>query len=328
MAALTNVSSWRDGIYKNARLQRVMNWLDELAHPLLAIEISRDRIAGVRWTRKGGIAGIAVEKVPSGAIVPSPVEPNLVDLEAVRSSLSDVCRKLQAQDEEVALLLPDPIVRVFVQKFDEFPRAPQEAIAMLQWKLRKSIPFEAGEMWVSYRRKPAREGGVDVVTALARLRIVKEYEELIKSVGLHTGVVQSSSLAAVALIEDSRPTLLARVSDGMLTITVVRDGELCGYRCRELPARGSELTPQMLLDEIFPFAAYYQDLWKQDIHSVLLGGLGGSLPEFAKSLKDEFHCNVESPLESGLASNRIPVEARPLVEHELEGLVGWMMNRV
>jgi len=108
----------------------------------------------------------------------------------------------------------------------------------------------------------------------------------------------------------------------------VRDGELRGYRCRELPARGPELTPQMLLDEIFPLAAYYQDLWKQEIHSVLLGGLGGRLPEFAKSLKDEFHCKVESPLESGIANKRIPSEARPLVEQQLDGLLGWMMNRV
>jgi hypothetical protein len=145
---------------------------------------------------------------------------------------------------------------------------------------------------------------------------------------LHAGVILSSSLAAMALLEESKPTMLARVSDGMLTITVVRDGELCGYRCRELPARGAELTPQMLLDEIFPFAAYFQDLWKEEIHRVLLGGLGSRLPEFAAALKDEFHCKVESPFESGIIEKRIPGEARPLVEQELEGLVGWIMNRV
>jgi len=44
--------------------------------------------------------------------------------------------------------------------------------------LKKSIPFDADETVISYMRQPAREKGVDVVTALARLRIVREYEAL------------------------------------------------------------------------------------------------------------------------------------------------------
>jgi len=327
VTVLTRTTSRGDGINKDSRMRRMMRWLDAMAHPPLAVEISRERIAAVRWTRHGAVEGIAVEPLPSGAIVPSPVDTNLVDVGAVSAALAKACARLQAKDEEVAMLLPDPVVRVFIQKFEEFPRATQEATAMLRWKLRKSVPFEGGEMWLSYMRRPAREGGVDVVTALARLRILREYEELAKSVELHAGVITSSSLAAVALVEGTEPTLLARVSDGMLTVIVVRDGELCGYRCTELPARGTALTPQMLLDEVFPVAAYHQDMWKEGIQNVLLGGLGGRLAAFATALKNEFHCKVESPFESALAEKRIPLEARPLVEQELGGLIGWMLNR-
>jgi type IV pilus assembly protein PilM len=328
VATLTAGSSWSDGVNKNSRVRRVMRWLDALAHPPLAFEVGCERIAGVRWTRAGAIEGFAVERVPAGAILASPVEPNLMDAAAVKTALENLCRKLQAKDEEVAVLLPDPVVRVFVQRLEEFPRATQEAIAMLKWKLKKSVPFEGGEMLMSYMKRPAREGGVDVVTALARLRIVREYEELFKSVELYAGVILSSSLAAVAMLEGTRPTMLARVADGMLTTTVVRDGELCGYRCTELPTRGAELTPQMLLDEIFPLAAYYQDQWKEGIDRLLLGGVGGRLEGFVKVLKEELHCKVESPYATGLAEKRIPEAARPLVEQELQGLVGWMMNRV
>jgi len=49
---------------------------------------------------------------------------------------------------------------------------------MLRWKLKKSVPFEVDETLISYMRQAPREGGVDVVTALGRLRIVREYEAL------------------------------------------------------------------------------------------------------------------------------------------------------
>jgi len=45
--------------------------------------------------------------------------------------------RLRGRDEDVAMILPDPVIRVFVQHFEEFPRSPQEAIPMLRWKLKK-----------------------------------------------------------------------------------------------------------------------------------------------------------------------------------------------
>src|SRR5580698_10245675 len=122
-------------------------------------------------------------------------------------------------------------------------------------------------------RQAPRESGVDVVTALARLRIIREYETLAEAAGLHPGVVLSSSLAAIALVEEHQPTLLARVSGPSLTTAIVREGVLCGYRCTELPARGADLTPQMLLEEIYPVAAYYQDTWREGVQAVSLTGL-------------------------------------------------------
>jgi type IV pilus assembly protein PilM len=197
----------------------------------------------------------------------------------------------------------------------------------LRWKLKKSVPFEADETLISYMRQEPRETGIDVVTALARLRIVREYESLAEDAGLHPGVVLSSSLAAVSLIEDAKPTLLARVSGSTLTTAIVRRGVLCGYRCTDLPVRGLELTSQMLLEEIFPVAAYYQDTWHESIQAVRVAGLGPRLAEFIPTLEGEFHCDVRSLLHSAVSEGRIKEDARPLADRELEGLVGWMLQR-
>jgi len=268
-----------------------------------------------------------MEDLPAGALLPSAVETNLTNLSAVKAAVTSIFGRLRAKDEAIALILPDPVIRVFLQHFDQFPRSPHEAFPMLRWKLKKSVPFEADETLISYMRQAPRESGVDVVTALARLRIIREYESLAESAGLYPGVVLNSSLAAVALLEEEKPTLLARVSGASLTTAIVREGVLCGYRCTELPAHGNDLTPEMLLEEIYPVAAYYQDTWREGIQSVRVAGLAGRLPEFVRPLEDEFHCEVRSLLQSAASAGRLPQDAMPLAERELDGLVGWMLNR-
>src|SRR6266446_2509165 len=262
-------------------------WLDALPNTALAVEVGPDRVAAARWSRAGGLDGYAVESLPAGALVPSAVETNIVNSAAVKTALANVCERLRAANEDVVMILPDTVIRVFVQHFEDFPRSAAEAEPMLRWKLKKSVPFEADETVISYMRQAPRETGIDVVTALARLRIIREYESLAEGAGLHPGVVVSSSLAAIAILDDEKPTLLARVSGSSLTTAIVRTGVLCGYRCTELPAYGTDLTPQMLLEEIFPVAAYYQDTWQEAIQSVRLAGLGARLPEFVRPLEEE-----------------------------------------
>src|SRR5258708_3572491 len=302
-------------------------WLDAMPYTSLAIEVAPDRVAAARWSRTDSLDGYAVETLPVGALVPSAVETNIVNSAAVKTAVANVSERLRARDEDVAIVLPDTVIRVFVQHFEEFPRSAAEAEPMLRWKLKKSVPFEADETLISYMRQAPRESGIDVVTALARLRIIREYESLVEGLGLYPGVVLSSSLAAISLLEDEKPTLLARVSGSTLTTAIVRRGVLCGYRCTELPAQGAKLMPQMLFEEIFPVAAYYQDTWQETIRSVRVAGLGSRLPEFIRPLEDEFHCDVRSLLSSAVSEGRINDDARPLADRDLRGWIGWMLQR-
>jgi hypothetical protein len=324
---LSSSATFRQGIYQSAFARKVARWLEAMPHPALALEISQDTVAGARWTRTGGLDSFAIENLPTGALVPSAVETNIVDPVSVKAAISSVLSRLRAKDEEIALIVPDPVIRVFVQHFDQFPRSPQEAEPMLRWKLKKSVPFEADETVISYMRQAPREDGVDVVTALARLRIVREYEGLAETAGLFPGVMLSSSLAAISLLDDHQPTLLARISGLALTTAIVREGVLCGYRCTELPAQNIELTPQMLLEEIYPVAAYYQDTWREGIQQVRVAGLGARLSEFLRPLEDEFKCEVRSLLHTAVSEGRVPESVHELADRESDGLVGWMLHR-
>jgi type IV pilus assembly protein PilM len=319
--------TFSENLQKFGPLGRVIRWLEATPHPSLALEVLPEQVAGVRFSRTGALDGFAVEALPPGVLVASAIESNLINTPVVKAAVTKVAERLRARDEDVALLLPDPVIRVFVQHFDDFPRSSEEAIPMLRWKLKKSVPFEVDETLLSYMRQTPRADGVDVVTAIARLRIIREYEALLDSFNLRPGVVLSSTLAAITLLDDKRPTLLARVSGTSLTTAIVREGVLAGYRCTELPATSREITPQMLLEEVFPLAAYYQDTWQEGIQAVRVAGLGNRLPEFVRPLEDEFKCGVSSLLSAALSEGRLKDDVRNLADRELDGLVGWMLHR-
>src|SRR5258708_35158947 len=104
-------------------------------------------------------------------------------------------------------------------------------------------------------RQSPREDGVDIVTGLARLRIVREYESLVESVGMSPGVVMSSTLGAVPLLPDERPALMARVAGTTLTTAIVRRGVHRGYRCMTLPVDSRQVAQQACVDELYPLTS-------------------------------------------------------------------------
>ena len=316
---------FRHGIYQNSLVRRLAYWLDEIPHPMMACEISHDYVAVARWTRTG-LESFALEPIAEGAIFPNATENNVIDPNEVRAAVGRVCNRINAKNEAVALILPDAVIRVFVLHFDVFPRAPEEALPLLRWRLKKSVPFEAEETLISYMRQAPHEDGVDVVTGLARLRIVREYESLLESVGLEPGVVISSTLASLPLLSDDRPSLLARIGGSTLTTAIVREGILTGYRCISLPSDIAHLTPQMLLDEIYPLAAYYQDSWGEGIRDIRISGLGDRTQDFRGLLGSELNCDVSSLLDFAAANGRISAGEQPLVERGLDAMVGWTLN--
>ena len=325
---MTATEQIRQGFYRSAAVRRFAQWLNVAPHPLIACEIAAGYIAAARWNRAGNsIDSLAVEPLPPGAIRPNAVETNLTNPAEVRAAIEKVFARLQAKTRDVALFLPDPVIRVFVLHFDAFPRSASEALPLLRWRLKKSVPFDTDETVVSFMRQAPREQGVDVVTALARLRILREYEQLLEPIGMSPGVVMSSTLAALPLLADRTPALLARVSGRSMTAAVVRDGTLCGYRCVDLPADESEITAQALLDEIYPLAAYYQDSWHEAITMIGLAGLTGRIEEFREPLERELHCPVGGLLSAAASEGHVSSALRPLVERELDALVGWSLYR-
>ncbi len=322
---MSSFASVSQSFYRLGAVQHLEQWLNSMPHPGLVCEIAPTHVAVARWTNNhGGLGDSAMENLPEGAVVPSPIEPNLVRVDVVRSALSGVFRKVSFRGP-TALLIPDPVVRVFILPFETFPRRADEAVPLLRWRLKKSVPFEVEETVVSSMRQGARNGSLEMVAAIARQRIVREYEEVVEAAGMVPGVVMSSTLACLPLLEERGATLLVRMNGRNLTTVIVHGLSLCVYRSTEMAADTSLLEPQAMLDEVFPAIAYYQDTWGGSVDRARVAGLGAREEIFRRALAGELKCSAGS-LADAEGPRGLSEEARSLMNQELDPLVGWMMN--
>jgi len=307
---------------------RFVRWLDSPPCPLLACEISTARVAVARGRRRSpGIEAYAAAPLPAGAVVPSPVELNIGNPRAVREALEQAFPRVGAGGSDLALLVPDPVVRVFLLHFDSFPRRADEAVPLLRWRLKKSVPFDVEDTVVSYLHQPGRGPGVDMLVAVARQRIVRQYEELVEAAGYAPRVALSSTLAALPLLEESEPTLLARMAGTTLTTVVLRGEMLCVYRCTEMAADAARLEARALLDEIHPVMAFHQDTWQENVRQVRLAGFGGRLQEFRAAVESELGCPVAVLGGAAAVAGRLGDDGKMLLDRQLDALAGWMVNR-
>ena len=225
----------------------------------------------------------------------------------------------------MALLIPDPVVRVFILPFETLPRSADEALPLLRWRLKKSVPFDVDETVVSWMRQTGKENALEIVTAVARQRIVREYEDLVEPLDVKSRVILSSTLSTLPLLADSGSTLLVRMSGRSMTTVIIRDSNLSIYRSTEMAADPAALDVQSMLDEIFPAVAFYQDTWGNSPDRARITGFGAREEVFRRALAEELKCPVGSLAQS---EHAVPLEAsaRDLLQHDLDPLVGWMLN--
>jgi type IV pilus assembly protein PilM len=324
---LTSAATFESRLYQFEIVRRLDRWLYAMPHPPMVVEMAPQYVAAAReGSIRGRLDGVAVEPLPAGSVMPSPVETNVTQPDAVRSALRKVFNHLPARGATVALVVPDPVVRLFILPFDNLPRRNSEALPLLKWRLKKSVPFDMDETVLSWMRQGGREGNLEIVAAVARQRIIREYEQILESLEARAGVVLSSTLAALPLLEERGAAMVARLTGKTLTTVIVHDSSLCVYRSTDMPAEAHLLDPQSMLDEVFPAVAYYQDTWGTPIDRAWLSGFGEREQEFCNALAGELKVSVGSMTDAQGGRDLDP-GARDLLRHGLDAVAGWMMTR-
>ena len=240
--------------------------------PSLACEIATDRVLAARVSDAGRMVevGTARELGP-GAVVPDLMESNLRDKSAVTQAIQSVMETVGSRSHDVIGILPDTAVRVVLLDFEALPGKPEEAEAVVRFRLKKSLPFNLDEARISYHPQTTRSG-VRVVAAVVLNSVLAEYESVFTEAGFSPGVVMPSMLAALGAADAERPTLVVKVDAHTIGVAILDQEQVLLVRTLE-NMRGVTITGEQLAEEVYPSVVFFQDTYNLNIERVYVAGI-------------------------------------------------------
>jgi len=257
--------------------------------PPTAVEITPEGVLAAAIAAPGQAAVYAYQALPAGALMPGIGEPNLRAPEAVVAAIKATLGQVSPRTKAVTLVVPDPVVRVFVLDFDSLPAKPVEAYPVLRFRLRKMVPFDVEHAGLSYQVLSQNRTECKVLVGVLPGMILAEYEDAVRAAGYEPGAVLPSSLATLEAIDAMEAVLIANLSPVALTTTIVNGQDLLLYRTLDLPEE-----PSLRLDEVrrgvAVAAAYYEDKLGGRPARIHFAGASGtpesSAEEFARWIDD------------------------------------------
>ena len=249
--------------------------------PEFAFEISA---SGIAMSRTRPPATLQYAALPEGAVVPSPVKDNVHDAVA----LADAVRKLipagSGRGRRTAtLILPDNAMRLAVIDFATLPDKEEERLALIKFRLRKTLPFDIDEAAFSCHV----QAGNKVLAAIAPVEVVARYEAPFRAAGVHPGFITAASLAMLELMPAKGSVLIAHLAPGALTVLALEDGVITLIRTLELSG------PDEISADIYPTLVYIEDHFGHRPDKLLLAGFGDDAQSAATRLSIELEIETQ-----------------------------------
>jgi type IV pilus assembly protein PilM len=248
--------------------------------PKLACEIAADRVLAGRLSENGsGLEICAAHALAPGSVVPDLVENNVRQREAVRAGIAEALGTVAGRSKDVIAVVPDAAVRVMLVEFDTLPSDQEEALGVVRFRLKKSLPFDVEKAKVSFHAQKFKDE-VKVVAAVGLASVIEDYESIFDEAGYSPGVVLPSMLAALGAADAKRPTLVVKVDAHTTSIAILNEDQLQLFRTLE-NARGVTISGEQLAEEVYPSVVFFQDTYHLNIERIYVAGLseaGGAAP--------------------------------------------------
>lgn len=231
--------------------------------PAYAFELSE---AGLAWATTDTFR-LDFAPFPQAFLAINPLKDNVIDEIGFVSFLQRTFPGT-VKRRPCALILPDYCGRVTVLDFDTFPAKPEEQLALVKFRVKKSVPYDIDTAAVSFAVQSQANKRFEVCASVVALEIIARYESAFREAGFHPGYVTTATIAALELVKTPGVTMTARLNGRTLAVSVLEDGNLRLSRCVELP----EVTSEEIEGVLIPTLAYVEDELKKQPATFLTCG--------------------------------------------------------
>jgi type IV pilus assembly protein PilM len=256
--------------------------------PTHAFELSE---AGIAFARVNEPRQIDFKHFDPGVLMVSPGHDNIHQPHMVQDVIGAIAPPNGHRKRRAALILPDYCARIAVLDFDNFPTDPVEQLALLRFRMKKSVPFEVDSAIFSYAAQPRKKDKqkIEVLAAVMSAEIVGRYEAPFRAAGFHPGLVTTSSLAALNLMQPEHITMLVKLNGRILSVLVLDGSVIKLARCVEMDAG----RPEEIETVLHPTVAYIEDELKAKPQRIWLCGFGSTSADCAERWQIEWGVPVE-----------------------------------
>ena len=122
----------------------LLSSLREATAPSVAVELAATRVSAAAIEFRAGkpvVSAHASEPLPEGVLVPSLTTPNVHDRAALIGALGRVFDRMGGRPRRVGLIVPDPIAKVSLVRFQQVPPRRPDLDQLVRWQVRKTAPF-------------------------------------------------------------------------------------------------------------------------------------------------------------------------------------------
>jgi type IV pilus assembly protein PilM len=249
--------------------------------PALVCEIRPEGVVAARASAIKGGSEIVMAFAPlaAGALTPGLKVPNLGDASGVRaaleSALGEVNARGRARSRALTVVVPDAAARVLLLDFDSLPAKRQEALSVVRFRLRKTVPFDVETAAVSYQVMAQKSDQLNVLVTVMPADVLAEYESVTREAGYEPGAVLPSTLAAAAGVATSGATLMVNRAGDSVTTAVTQGEEMLLHRSMDLPADPAARDEEMA-QAVITALAWYEDTLHASPGAMYYSGAGGA----------------------------------------------------
>jgi len=235
------------------------------------------------------------------ALEPSPAAPNVLQPQLYRQALTKLSPN--PLKRTAAVVIPDYAVRMAILDFEEFPAGEEERMALLRFRLRKTVPFHIEGAQLAYSIQVDDAKQVEVLAVAIARPILDEYESIFTEAGYRVGLVTPSSLASLWLCArqlqgiwrlapslQTELTLLAKAAGSTLSVLLLEQSRLRLVRSLDFEGSDDEMgrDGRNVLPLLQQTLAYAEDQIGESVGRLLLCGFGTDTEALGKLAQGEF----------------------------------------
>jgi len=284
--------------------------------PLTGMEISQRWLGWVRLARRKGkyiLADYALEELSPQGVQASLLSSNMAISPEVESKVASILGSGQTGIKKLSLLIPDNVVKVVIlDNIQRLPHGEAETLKLIQWKLKKTLPFRIEEAAIGFQPMVSKNGSPKLLVAIVKREVRAQFERLFARLGVVPGLVIPSSFGLVNFchwsmlrgVGDGSESMLINFSDRYISIMLFRGEELIFFRTKELGAGVSVGSgSKIALRELYSSYIYYKErLGGDGLKMVYLGGISPRLTELKGQIGENFDFQVENINSWGIIS--------------------------